>query len=39
MELFFTVNGVALQPSVGGPFHVLFQNYAGLYAVCDFPTG
>lgn len=38
MELFFTVNGVALQPSGGGPFHVLFQNYAGLYAVCDFPT-
>ena len=38
MELFFTVNGVALQPGGGGPFHVLFQNYAGLYAVCGFPT-
>lgn len=38
MELYFTVNGVALQPSGGGPFQVLFQNYAGLYAVCDYPA-
>lgn len=37
MELYFTVNGVALQPSGGGSFHVLFQNYAGLYAVCSYP--
>jgi hypothetical protein len=36
MELYFTVNGVALQPSGGGTFHVLFQNYAGLYAVCAY---
>jgi hypothetical protein len=37
MEVFFTVNGVAVQPSGGGTFHVLFQNYAGLYAVCAYP--
>jgi hypothetical protein len=37
MEVYFTVNGVALQPSGGGPFHILFQNYAGLYAVCSYP--
>jgi hypothetical protein len=38
MELYFTINGVALQPSGGGTFHILFQNYAGLYAVCSYPT-
>ncbi len=37
LELYFTVNGVAVQPAAGGAFHVLFQNYAGLYAVCSFP--
>lgn len=37
MQLYFTVNGVALQPAGGGTFHVLFQNYAGLYAVCAYP--
>jgi hypothetical protein len=37
MEVFFTVNGVALQPSGGGTFHIVFQNYAGLYAVCSYP--
>jgi hypothetical protein len=36
MEIFFTANGVAVQPAAGGTFHVLFQNYAGLYAVCAF---
>jgi len=39
LELFFTVNGVAVQPADGGAFHVLFQNYAGLYAVCGYPKG
>lgn len=37
MEVYFTVNGVALQPAGGGAFHVLFQNYAALYAVCSYP--
>jgi hypothetical protein len=37
LEIFFTVNGVAVQPAGGGPFHVLFQNYAGLYAICAYP--
>lgn len=37
MEIFFTVNGVAVQPGGGGAFHVLFQNYAGLYSVCPYP--
>lgn len=39
LELYFTVNGVAVQPAGGGAFHVRFQNYAGLYAVCAFPHG
>jgi hypothetical protein len=38
LQLFFTVNGVALQPGGGGPFDVLYENYAGLYAVCSYPT-
>jgi hypothetical protein len=37
LEIYFTINGVALQPSGGGAFRVLFQNYAGLYAVCAYP--
>jgi hypothetical protein len=37
MQLYVTVNGVALQRSGGGTFHVLFQNYAALYAVCSYP--
>jgi hypothetical protein len=37
LALYFTVNGVAVQPAGGGTFHVLFQNYAGLYAVCAYP--
>jgi hypothetical protein len=37
LELYFTVNGVAVQPSGGGTFHVTFQNYAGLYAICGYP--
>jgi len=37
MEIYFTVNGVAVQPATGGTFHVLFQNDAGLYAVCSYP--
>jgi Family of unknown function (DUF6209) len=38
LELYFTANGVAVQPAGGGAFHVLYQNYAGLYAVCGYPT-
>ena len=37
LELYFTVNGVAVQPSGGGAFQVTFQNYAGLYAICNYP--
>ena len=37
LDVYFTVNGVALQPNGRGVFHVLFQNYAGLYAVCSYP--
>jgi hypothetical protein len=37
MDVYFTVNGVALQPAGGGAFRVHFENYAGLYAVCSFP--
>ena len=35
-EFYVTVNGVALQPSGGGLFHGLYQNYLGLYAICGF---
>jgi hypothetical protein len=37
VELYFTANGVGLQPPGGGVYHAHFLNYANLYAVCNYP--
>jgi hypothetical protein len=35
VEFYFTVNGTELRPASGAVFHGNYQNYAGLYPVCQ----
>jgi hypothetical protein len=35
LEFYFTVNGTELRPANGTVFHGNYQNYAGLYPVCQ----
>jgi hypothetical protein len=35
LQFYVTVNGVELRPSAGAVFHGLYQNYRGIYAICE----
>jgi Family of unknown function (DUF6209) len=35
LQFYFTVNGTELRPADGTVFHGDYQNYAGLYAICQ----
>jgi hypothetical protein len=37
LQFYMTVNGVELRPSAGTVFHGLYQNYRGIYAICERP--